>query len=348
MTLTLSTALGDRHLDVTLNVGAGQTLALVGPNGAGKSTVLEVLAGLVRPDTGRAVVGDQTVFDLPATWSPAHRRNVALLAQEPLLFPHLSVAGNVAFGPRCHGHGRAAANAAAQRWLAAVGAADLGSRRPGTLSGGQAQRVALARALATEPGLLLLDEPLAALDVDVAAGLRPALRALLAERTAILVTHEVLDVVLLADQVAVVVEGTVAEAGPTTAVLRQPRTAFAASLAGVNWLIGTAVGPYSIRTGTGETVFGEPDRPLRAGRGAVAVFRPASVSVHRRAPGGSPRNDFSAIVSAVEPHAHLVRVRAGLISADVTPESVASLGLAPGVAVHLTVKAAEVSLYERG
>jgi molybdate transport system ATP-binding protein len=350
VSLHLEARLEARELDVTLEVPAGQTLALIGPNGSGKSSVLDILAGLIRPDSGRADLDGRTLFSLgvqgePATWVPAHRRNVALLAQEPLLFPHLSVVDNVGFGPRSLGESRADSRASAGRWLAEVESGDLGQRRPAHLSGGQAQRVALARALAAQPDLLLLDEPLAALDVDVAAAVRQTLRRVLADRTAILVTHEVLDAVLLADRIAVLESGRVVESGTTAQVMRQPRSAFAASICGLNMLTGTATGPRTLSTDSGTTVHGLPDAPLDEGEHAIAVFRPSALSVHRTPPTGSPRNVFTGTVTALEPQAHLVRVRCDHLSADITPASVAELDLALGAVVHLAVKAAEVSIY---
>jgi molybdate transport system ATP-binding protein len=350
VSLHVTAQVAARDLDVTLEVPTGRTLALIGPNGSGKSTVLEVLAGLIEPDTGRAALDGRSLFSLagpaePATWVAAHERNVALLAQEPLLFPHLGVVDNVGFGPRSQGRSRADSRAIAMRWLAEVEATELAGRRPGELSGGQAQRVAIARALATEPDVLLLDEPLAALDVDVAAAVRQTLRRVLAGRTAILVTHEVLDAVLLADRIAVLDSGRVVEGGTTHTVMSQPRSAFAARICGLNMLTGLAADPLSLRTGHGWIVHGQPDTVLGVGERAIAVFRPSAVSVHRAPPGGSPRNVFTGTITALEPQAHLIRVRSELLSADITPASVAALDLAVGVVVHFAIKAAEVSIY---
>ena len=172
-------------------------------------------------------------------WTAPHRRGTALLAQEPLLFPHLTALDNVAFGPRSAGAGRAQARETARHWLAEVDAADLAGRRPGELSGGQAQRVAVARALAADPGLLLLDEPMAALDVHAAPLLRRLLKRVLAGRRAIIVTHDVLDAYMLADRVIVLEEGRITEDGPTREVLQRPRSRFAAGLAGLNLVAGT-------------------------------------------------------------------------------------------------------------
>ncbi|MFI5778411.1 sulfate/molybdate ABC transporter ATP-binding protein [Nocardia sp. NPDC051570] len=244
--LQVSVRLTERDVDIELAVAPGEVLALLGPNGAGKSTVLELVAGLIRPDEGRIRLGDRMLIDRARGIEvPPHRRGVAMLAQDALLFPHLSVAANVAFGPRSRGMGRRAAGDIAREWLRAVDALALRDRRPGELSGGQAQRVALARALAVDPELILLDEPMAALDVATAPAMRTLLRRVLRDPernskgpSAILVTHDIVDALTLADRVVVLEAGRIAEQGPVTTVLSRPRSAFAARIAGVNLLIG--------------------------------------------------------------------------------------------------------------
>jgi molybdate transport system ATP-binding protein len=385
MRLRVSAQLAVRDVDVAVTVASGETLALLGPNGAGKSSVLAIVAGLLVPDAGRARLGERELFAVgqPGSeriWLPPHDRRVALLAQEPLLFPHLTVLDNVAFGPRAQGRSRGDSRAIATRWLGEVDAEQWAQRKPSQLSGGQAQRVAVARALATEPDLLLLDEPLAALDVDVATAMRQMLRRVLAQRTAIVVTHDALDTALLASQVAVMDRGVIVEQGETAAVMRRPRSPFAAGLFGLNLIEGVATGPASLRSDAGLVVVGEAEPELVPGESALAVFRPHAVAVHRRHPAGSPRNVFSGVVTALEPIAHHVRVRVGDVrvrvgdvrvrvgevrgrvgdvrgrvgdvrgrvgelSADITPAAVAELDLAVGVTVHLAVKATEVSLY---
>ncbi len=348
MSLELRATVADRGVDVAFEVAAGETVALLGPNGAGKSTVLAVAAGLLRPDRGgvrldgRELTGERRLV-------PPHDRRVALLAQDPLLFPHLSVLDNVAFGPRSRGQGRRASHAAARRWLQEVDAADLAERRPTEVSGGQAQRIAVARALAADPQLLLLDEPMAALDVAVAPALRQTLRRVLADRTVVLVTHDVLDALLLADRVVVLDGGRVVEEGPSAEVLARPRSPFAARIAGLNMVTGTwRDGAVHGAPGDGD---GVAIRGLAADPGpqpgdrVVAVFRPAAVSVFREAPGGSPRNSLAVSVTDLEPHGDQVRVRAGHLAADVTVQSAAELDLAPGVRVVFAVKANEVSVY---
>lgn len=347
MTFTLDAALAARRFEVSLSLAPGETVAVLGPNGAGKSTLLSVIAGLLRPDTGRSEVNGRVLFELGAgvhTWTAPHRRGTALLAQDPLLFPHLSALENVAFGPRSAGVPKREAREAARHWLAEVDAAGLADRRPGELSGGQAQRVAAARALAVNPEVLLLDEPLSALDIHAAPLLRRLLKRVLAGRRAIIVTHDVLDAYMLADRVIVMEEGRITEDGPTREVLRRPRSRFAAGLAGLNLVSGTVI-PAGIRSGAGLEFAGQHDAPLVPGQAGVAAFPPSAVSVFLSEAHGSPRNSFRVTVTDLEPHGDQIRVRAGELSADVTPAASADLGLAPGLEVHFVVKAAAVSIY---
>lgn len=338
-----------RGVDVDLEVARGSTLGLVGPNGAGKSTVLAALAGTLRPVQGRVEVDGRVLLDTASgTWTPPHARGVGLLAQEPLLFPHLDVLANVAFGPRSTGASRAEADRVARDRLVELGCADLADRRPRTLSGGQAARVALARALAPDPHLLLLDEPMAALDAATVPQLRTTLAQVLrrrraAGRSAVLVTHDLLDALLLTDTLAVVEDGRVVDVGPTARVLEAPRSRFAAELAGLNLLRGTSGAP-GLRTDDGLLVHAADPLPP-AGEPAVAVLDPASVAVHLDAPAASPRNVWPATVTSVEPQGRRALVRTDVVTADVTVEAVADLDLAPGRRVHLVVKASEVQVH---
>lgn len=195
-----------RDVECAFEVRDGETVALTGPNGAGKSTVLGMIAGTVPVSSGAVFVGDVDVTGLPP-----HRRRVTLLAQDPLLFPHLSALDNVAFGPRARGSSREEANSIAGGWLESVGLADLAHRKPRQLSGGQAQRVAVARALAIGPDVVLLDEPLRALDADVAPAIRDLLRTVLADVTTVLISHDPVDVRALADRAIQMVGGRVLE-----------------------------------------------------------------------------------------------------------------------------------------
>ncbi len=346
MTLELNATIPERHLDISLTLGSGETVAVMGPNGAGKSTVVQILAGLLKPDDGHATLDGRTLFDAGnlGRWLPPHQRSVGLLAQDALLFPHLSVLDNVAFGPRSQGRGRDGSAAAARHWLGEVDALDLAARKPAQLSGGQAQRVALARALATDPELLLLDEPMAALDINTAPFLRSLLKRVLAGRRAVIVTHHVLDALMLADRIIVMDRGRIVEQGRTAAVLAQPRSAFAASLAGLNVLTGTLSGA-GVHTSDAGLVAGRLTGGLDAGTDCMAAFPPSAVSVFLAPPHGSPRNCFPVMVTELEPLGDHIRVRAGRLAADVSPAATAELALVPGSRVFFVVKAAEVAIY---
>jgi molybdate transport system ATP-binding protein len=345
--LYLRAVVEERGVDVEFEVAPGEVLAVIGPNGAGKSTALHVVAGLIRPDAGQVRLGARVLTDTAAgTHVPTHDRRVGLLLQDPLLFPHLSVAANVAFSPR-------SSRAAATRWLAEVEAAELAERRPRQLSGGQAQRVALARALAAEPQVLLLDEPMAGLDVAAAAAIRTLLRRVLARdgRCAVLVTHDLVDVLTLADRVLVLESGRVAECGPAAAVLAGPRSGFAARFAGVNLVRGVATAAGVLTTDWGQQWHGTADGEPAVGRPAVAVFPPAAVAVYRERPHGSPRNTVAVTIAGLDAHGSTVRLRgadqpdgAPGLAADITAEAAAELRPAPGERVFFTVKAQEVRL----
>ncbi|GGH96817.1 sulfate/molybdate ABC transporter ATP-binding protein [Arthrobacter liuii] len=350
MTLSFQAVVAGRGFDVALTVRPGETVAVMGPNGAGKSTLLSSIAGLLRPDSGRAELNGNTLFDLDGekrTWAPPHHRGTALLAQEPLLFPHLSAVDNVSFGPRSAGVPKRDAKDHALRLLADVEAEHLAGQRPAQLSGGQAQRVAVARALAADPALLLLDEPLAALDIHSAPLLRRLFKRVLAGRQAIIVTHDVLDALMLADRVVILENGRIAEEGPTRAVLERPKSSFAAGLAGLNFIPGSLDGA-GVLTSQGLRIAGHEEEAGQSATPAcqgVAVFPPSAVSVFLDDAHGSPRNSFTVTITDLEPHGDQVRVRAGSLAADITPAASADLGLVPGMSVHFVVKAAAVSVY---
>ncbi|CAH0300190.1 Molybdenum import ATP-binding protein ModC [Arthrobacter sp. Bi83] len=347
MTFHLNAILAARNFDVSLRLGPAETIAVLGPNGAGKSTLLAIISGLLRPDTGKATIGEKVLFDLTADknlWSAPHIRGTALLAQEALLFPHLSALDNVAFGPRSAGASRTEARETAAHWLAEVDAGSLASRRPGQLSGGQAQRVAVARALAADPDLLLLDEPMAALDIHAAPLLRRLLKRVLANRRAIIITHDILDALMLADRVIVLEDGRITEEGPTREVLEKPRSRFAAGLAGLNLMTGS-VTEQGLVTAQGQIVAGHHDDTTVPGQDGVAVFPPSAVSVFLTEEHGSPRNSFPVAITDLEPHGDQIRVRAGGLSADITPAASADLGLIPGMTVHFVIKATAIAIH---
>ena len=305
MSVIFDARVAARGFDAALSIETGETVAVLGPNGAGKSTLLALLAGLLTADCGTARLDDTDLFALPA-----HRREVSLLAQDALLFPHLSVLENVAFGPRSSGASREASRAEARRWLDEVDAADFAGRRPGRLSGGQAQRVAIARALASGPRLLLLDEPMAALDVTVVPTLRGVLRRVLADRTVIIVTHDVVDAYTLADRVIVMEGGRIVDSGPTAEVLGRPRTAFAAALVGLNLLAdGSLVAPS-----------------------AVSVAK-SPVSANHAVDG---------LIESIETRGDLVRIKVGGLAADLSPAAFAALSVVPGDRVSVSYPAAAV------
>lgn len=362
---TLDCRVADRDVELRLSVPAGRRLAIVGPNGAGKSTALALLAGHLRPDSGSVHLHGDTVSS-PRAHVPAHRRRVVSLEQRPGLFPHLSALDNVAYGPRARGVRRRAALARARAELEAVGCDGLADRRPHQLSGGQAQRVALARALAVDPDLVLLDEPLAALDVEVAPAMRRLLAERLAGRTCVLVTHDPLDLWSLADDVVVVARGRAVQSGTVEDVLTRPGSEFAARLAGVSLVEGTVVDDDELRTPAGDAVTGyrpAADPGWRPGARAIATIDPRAVAVHAvagpAAAGAgaaksltSPRNAWPARVVGLAPAGALTRVTTELrggqrVDAEVTSRSAVELALAPGVEVRLVVKATQVALYPR-
>ena len=372
--LQVAFELADRDVVVDLEVEAGHTTAIVGPNGSGKSTVCSVVAGLLDAENGQVVLGGR-VLDGPGGFVRAGRRRVALLSQEPGVFAHMSVLGNVVFALRCQGVSRAEATRRARAELAAVGADHLASRPGGALSGGQAARVALARALATGPRLLVLDEPMAALDVTA----RQEMRRLVARRcaeeglTLLLVTHDVLDLTALAEDVVVLDRGRVVEQGPTARILSAPRSDFVAHLTGTAVLTGVVDGDAEapgLRLPSGQVIHGRPredstdghvgeqghrddrNEVPRPGAPGIALVPPDAVALYRQAPHGSPRNVLTGRVTGLERSGALVSVRLELeegqrLSAAVTAGAVAELGITEGREVCCVIKAVQVRILTR-
>lgn len=350
--MTLAAAIGLKRgslrLDVDLRVEPGQVLVLLGPNGAGKSTVLRVLAGLLLPDSGRVVLGD-LVLDEPEVGRhvPPYERPVGMVFQDYLLFPHLSTVDNIAFGLRSRRVPRAQARVAARGWLDRVGLSDYAKSKPGGLSGGQAQRVALARALIGSPELLLLDEPLAALDARTKLEVRADLRRHLSEYAGptIVVSHDPIDAMALADEVAVIERGSVVQSGPPAEVARRPRTDYVARLIGVTLLAGTGEGTQ-VRLDSGASVA----VAVPAQGSVYAAIRPESVAIYPARPQGSPRNVWPARIASATPHGSAVRCDLTgpvPLTADLTAAAFAELGLSAGSDVWATVKAHEVDVYAR-
>ncbi|MEU1273160.1 ABC transporter ATP-binding protein [Streptomyces sp. NPDC005799] len=337
----LIVARGAFRLDVSLSVAPGEVVALLGPNGAGKTTALRALAGLT-PLTGGHLRLDGEELDR----TPPESRPVGVVFQDYLLFPHLTALDNVAFGPRCQGAGKTEARARAAEWLDRMGLADHAAVKPRRLSGGQAQRVALARALATRPRLLLLDEPLAALDARTRLDVRAQLRRHLAEfeAVAVLVTHDPLDAMVLADRLVVVEHGKVVQEGTPSGIARHPRTEYVAQLVGLNLYRGQADG-HTVRLDTGPAITTTEDLT-----GPVFVaFPPSAVTLYRDRPtGSSARNLWRCEVAGLETHGD--QIRADLtgelpLAADLTTVAAAELDLHQGASVWATVKATQTHAY---
>jgi molybdate transport system ATP-binding protein len=337
---------GAFHLDASLTIAPGEVVALLGPNGAGKTTALRALAGLESLSAGHITLAGRDL-DRPdrRMWTSTERRSIGVVFQDYLLFPHLSALDNVAFGPRRHGVDRRLAREQAADWLSRVGLSEHARRKPRQLSGGQAQRVALARALAVRPELLLLDEPLAALDARTRLETRAELHRHLAEHpgATLLVTHDPLDALVLADRLVIIEDGHVVQQGDAATITAQPRTDYVARLVGLNLYRGQAH-QHSVDVGDGLTltVAEEYDGD------AFVAFPPSAVALHPQRPDGSPRNTWPATVTGIQRHGDNLRVQlAGPIgvAADITPLAAAHLKLAPGQPIWVAVKATETRVY---
>ncbi|GGY54573.1 ABC transporter permease [Streptomyces omiyaensis] len=337
------------HAEVTgftalaLDAAPGTTIAVVGPNGAGKTTLLRALLGLTPRAHAELRLGDEDVTALPP-----HRRRVAWVPQDGALFPHLSALANTAYGLRAQGVPRAEARREAQGWLDRLGVGGLGHRRPAQLSGGQAQRVALARALAARPRLLVLDEPLAALDQTTRAHVRHTLRTHLAGfgGVCLIVTHDPVEAVSLADRVLVLQDGRALQDAAPAEVTRHPRSPWVARMLGRNAWPGTATPDGLALDGGGVLVAAEPPPP---GTPALAIVAPEAVSLHRERPAGSPRNVWPGTVREITTSGSRLRVlvtseEAPDLVAEITPQAAAELGLADGVPVWSSVKATETTV----
>jgi len=332
---------GTFRLDVELTAAPGDVVALLGPNGAGKTTALRALAGLVHLTDGHLRL-DGAELDR----TPPESRPVGVVFQDYLLFPHLTALDNVAFGPRCQGATKAESRAVAAEWLDRMGLAEHAGAKPRRLSGGQAQRVAVARALATRPRLLLLDEPLAALDARTRLDVRAQLRRHLAEfeAVAVLVTHDPLDAMVLADRLVVIEQGTIVQQGAPADIARHPRTDYIAQLVGLNLYKGRADG-HTVTLDTGPVITTTEDL-----QGEVFVaFPPSAVTLFRVRPtGASARNLWHCEVAGLETHGD--QIRADLtgelpLAADLTTVGAAELDLHQGALIWATVKATQTHSY---
>jgi ABC-type sulfate/molybdate transport systems ATPase subunit len=331
-TLSLDFSLGLRSFDLELSLDVGdETVAIVGPSGAGKTTLLRVLAGLARPDRGRIALGEEVWFD-GRTNLPPEERDVGFVFQDYALFPHLSVRSNVAFG---------GGNGTVDALLERFGLAALANERPRSLSGGERQRVALARALARAPRLLLLDEPLAALDAHTKSRVRGELRGHLrsAGLPTLLVTHDYDDAAALADRVGVLNEGSLVQLGTPTELIAAPASPFVAEFTGANLLVGwarrTADGLTEVELDGGQTLVSADEAEGRVG----AVVHPWEISLGHERPADSMQNHVAGTVESVVPVGNRLRVRVGPITAEITERAADSLALREGDRVYASFKA---------
>ncbi|MGA8923707.1 MAG: ABC transporter ATP-binding protein [Candidatus Dormiibacterota bacterium] len=344
--VSIRLALGPLDLDMALTVEPGEVVALLGPNGAGKTTLLRAIAGLVPFPSGHVRLDGRVLEDTTTReYVPTERRPIGFVFQDYLLFPHLNVLENVAFGLRSRGISRQAAAEKAARWLDRVGLKSYAASKPAELSGGQRQRVALARALAPDPRLLLLDEPLAALDVTTRAEVRRDLKRHLDsfEGIRLVVTHDPLEAVALADRLIVMENGHLVQSGTASEVTEHPRSQYVADLVGVNLLRGEA-DHGSVRLASGLVV-----AAAGAELGEVfAVVHPRAVAIHRTHPEGSPRNVWQGRATSIELLGNRVRVRIDgevPLVAEVTPAALRELNLVEGGEVWLSFKATDVGVY---
>lgn len=341
-------------LNLELRLEPGRTVALLGPNGAGKSTTVDVLSGLLAVDRGCVTIGGRVVDD------PARRifvqpedRVVGVVFQDYLLFEHLSVLDNVAFGITNRSSGprfgrKRKARAAAAGWLERLELTTFADRHPSELSGGQAQRVAVARALAAKPELLILDEPLAALDVATRTELRRSLAGHLKdyEGPRLLITHEPADAFILADEVCVIEDGALTQYGTVEEIRRRPASPYVAAVAGTNLLTG--------HNNSGEITIDGSEMVLKTSEtnsGNIhAVVHPRAISLHPERPVGSQRNVWKTTVDWIEPLGETTRIQLGAplpVVADITPSAAEALGLTKGATIWAALKATEVSVRPR-
>ena len=339
------------EVSVALEVGDREILALLGPNGAGKSTVVDALTGTLELAEGTIMLDGERIDRLPP-----ERRSIGVCFQDDLLFPRMSALENVAFPLRAKDTPRAAARVRSRKLLADLAPGIDPAARPAALSGGERQRVALARALASEPRLLVLDEPFS--NVDVSA--RPGLRALVRDvaRTfggpTVLIAHDPIDALTLADRVAVLEHGRQTPSGTPEEIRRSPTSAYAADLVGVNLFVGTleplADGAAVLRTPQGSITVA-PERTAPRDAKALASLRPVDVSLHGREPEGSARNVFRGRIAEIAIDGDRARVRVETrpaLTAEVTSGSVTRMGLRTGDEVWASFKAVEVSLQIEG
>jgi ABC-type sulfate/molybdate transport systems ATPase subunit len=340
-TLTTSFTLPLRTFALSVDLIVRDTLALVGPSGAGKTSVLRAVAGLVRPSEGRIALGGEVWFDSSSgIFRKPDERRVGLVFQEYALFPHMTVRQNVAYGGRER----------VDEYLERFRISHLARAHPPQLSGGERQRVALARALARDPGVLLLDEPLSALDAHTKVAVRGELQELLRDfgLPTVLVTHDYEDAAALAGRVGVIVDGTLRQLGSPRDLVSHPADGFVAAFTGANLLRGIARagerGLTEVMLETGETVFSTDEA-----RGAVdVVVYPWEILLSRTHAEDSAQNVIYGEIRSIMHVGNRVRVRVGPVVAEVTDASIAQLGLEVGMQAVASFKATGTKLVARG
>jgi molybdate transport system ATP-binding protein len=346
----LSAHLGCRRgafaLDAPLEISAGEVVAVLGPNGAGKSTALNLLAGLEALDHG-SITLEGNVFDDPSVgvFVPPEKRPIGVVFQDYVLFTHLNAVDNVAFGLQAKGAKRRDARKAANEWLDRIGLEGRSGDRVTHLSGGQQQRVALARALAVEPRMLLLDEPLAALDAGTRSAVRRDLRRHLNDfgGVTVLVTHDPVDAFALADRVVILEEGRIVQQGSLHDVAARPKSNYVADLIDINLVRGT------LHNDTLVLASGVELSVATAGSGEhCAAIATHGLTLHRERPEGSARNVWQSTVGELDERASRVRVRLDdpiALVAEITLASCRALDIHPGGTVWVSVKATEIAVY---
>ena len=347
LSASLSLQLGTLDLQADLEVEPGELLALLGPNGAGKSSLLRCLGGLEPIVAGRIVI-DDLVVDEPSTdtFVEPENRPIGFVFQNYLLFENMTVLENVAYGLRARKTPKADARRTARQWIERVGLSEYADQRPRSLSGGQAQRAALARALATNPRVLLLDEPLAALDAGTRSSVRRDLRRHLAtfDGMRVLVTHDPVDAYALADRVAILDAGRIVQVGTLAEVTAHPRSRYVADLVGVN-LVNGVVADGVLTTEAGAHVVIADAQPGPS----FAVIRPPSISlVREKVARSSARNTWVGTIAEVDRLGD--RVRVGIegqlpLTAEITAAALDVLQLQPGDEIHASVKATDIEVY---
>lgn len=342
-----SVSQGDFTLTVSMELAAGRVLGILGPNGSGKTTLIRAVSGLQALSSGSVVVGD-VAWQSPSGCLAPQQRAVGLVLAEPVLFPHLSAVDNVAFGPRSRGMPTGPARDRARAELTGLGLEEFADRKPGALSTGQAQRVALARALATDPEVLLLDESLAGLDPQTRTSVRGVLASRLAgfEGCTLMITHDPVDALTLADELLFLADGVVVQRGTPAQVAAAPTSPYAAQIVGLNLLAAVSDSPGRAQCGLGIV------HTTAEAIGPVWLsIRPNALSLWPAPPAGSPRNTWRLTVTGVELLGQTARVllTAGSdrLIAEVTALAVHELSLAPGTEIWASVKATEIDSYPR-